>query len=58
MRTIEELRQLSQEGKLTEEIVINEVRERRDILSRLVGSTPYQKQLSREVGEIEELPHD
>lgn len=57
MLSIETLRELSKKGKLTEAIVTQEIRERRDILSRLVGSTPYQIQLTDEISEIKTLPH-
>jgi hypothetical protein len=57
MRTIEELRELSEHGELTEAIVVSEIGERRGVLSRLVGQVPYQMKLTSEIQEIQELPH-
>jgi hypothetical protein len=56
MISIEILRELSEEGKLTKRMATDEIRERRDVLSRLVGSTPYQLTLTEEITEIEHLP--
>lgn len=53
MIAIEVLRELSEEGKLTAKIVDDEIRERRDVMSRLVGH--YQMTLAREITEIKEL---
>jgi hypothetical protein len=56
MIPIEVLRQLSEEGKLTEQTVQSEIRERRDMMSRLVGQS-YPEELTAEILAIKELPH-